>query len=160
MKPEELTADQKLAIIIDGASDKKANYITTVDLRGKTLIADYFVTCVGTSNIHIRAIADGIVEKMEQHGHRPETLEGYSEASWVLVSYGDVIAHIMNEAQREYYNLEKLWSGRMNAAADAAEEELPEEIDGSEELDELPEDDFGEAEIDEEVDRPRHAVPQ
>jgi ribosomal silencing factor RsfS len=62
---------------------------------------------------------------MEKHGHRPETLEGYGEASWVLVSYGDVIAHIMNETQRDYYKLEDLWSGVFGPAgkkSDAAPE--------------------------------------
>jgi len=136
LKPENLTADQKHALIVEGASDKKANYITTIDLRGKTLIADYFVTCVGTSNIHIRAVADGIMEIMEKHGHRPETLEGYSEASWILVSYGDVIAHVMSETQREYYKLESLWSGAIGQTAHEEPEQIDEEATGHEALEE------------------------
>ena len=154
MKQENLTADEKHAIIIEGASDKKANYITTIDLRGKTLIADYFVTCVGTSNIHIRAIADGIMESMEKHGHRPETLEGYSEATWVLVSYGDVIAHIMNETQRDYYKLEKLWSNMLGPAGHLPDADLSEDASFEEESDNEDDDeplamtdDFGEADI-------------
>ena len=74
------------------------------------VIADFFVICSGTSNIHIRAIADGIMEALEKVGHRQKALEGYSEASWILLDYGDVIAHIMSEDQRDFYKLERLWS--------------------------------------------------
>lgn len=125
MKPEELTSEQKHEIIIAAAEDKKANYITSIDLRGKTVIADYFVICSGTSNIHIRAIADGIMEEMEKKGHRRELVEGYSEATWVLLSYGDVIIHIMAEEQREFYNLEKLWGDQRPPAEDLPSEIVP-----------------------------------
>jgi ribosome-associated protein len=110
MKAEELDSSEKLQIVIDAAEDKKANYVSTLDLRGKTLIADFFVICSGTSNIHIRSIADGIMEALEKRGHRQNKLEGYNEASWILLDYGDVIAHIMSEQQRDYYKLEKLWT--------------------------------------------------
>ena len=118
MKPKNLTSEEKHSIVIAAAEDKKANYITSLDLRGKTLIADYFVICSGTSNIHIRSIADGIMEAMEKHGHRQEMVEGYGEASWILLSYGDVIAHIMSETQRDYYKLERLWGQQRAGAAE------------------------------------------
>ncbi|HEY3330331.1 MAG TPA: ribosome silencing factor [Capsulimonadaceae bacterium] len=156
MKPENLTSEEKHAIIVAAAEDKKANYVTSMDLRGKTLIADYFVICSGTSNIHIRAIAEGIMEEMEKHGHRREMLEGWSEASWILLSYGDVIAHIMGESQREYYKLEKLWTA---GPADAPEEPVvadealatfdDEADDEIEEDFEHEPDEFGDAEIEE-----------
>jgi ribosome-associated protein len=131
LKPEELTSEQKHAIIVAAAEDKKANYVTSLDLRGRTVIADYFVICTGTSNIHIRAIADGIMEEMEKKGHRRELLEGYSEATWILLSYGDVITHIFAETQREYYNLEKLWSASAAASSDDVADEVPEApVDG------------------------------
>jgi ribosome-associated protein len=110
MKPELMESSEKLKIIVDAADDKKANYTSTLDLRGKTLIADFFVICSGTSNIHIRSIADGIMEALEKRGHRQSKLEGYNEASWILLDYGDVIAHIMSEEQRDFYKLEKLWT--------------------------------------------------
>jgi len=127
LKPEKLTSEEKHTIIITAAEDKKANYTTSLDLRGKTLIADYFVICTGTSNIHIRSIADGIIEAMEQRGHRQETLEGYSEASWILLSYGDVIAHIMSETQRSYYKLERLWGVGETPEQAAANPDLDDE---------------------------------
>ena len=121
MKPEPIESNQKCQIVISAAEDKKANYITSLDLRGKTLIADFFVICSGTSNIHIRSIADGIMEALEKLGHRQKALEGYSEASWILLDYGDVIAHIMSEDQRDFYKLEKLWSASQRTEASDAE---------------------------------------
>jgi ribosome-associated protein len=118
LKPEQLESDQKLNIVVAAAEDKKANYISTLDLRGQTLIADFFVICSGTSNVHIRSIADGIMEEMEKRGIRQRALEGYAEASWVLLDYGDVIAHIMSEERRSFYKLEGLW-GKANPEPDA-----------------------------------------
>ncbi|MBV9850752.1 MAG: ribosome silencing factor [Armatimonadetes bacterium] len=112
MKPSTLTSEQKRDAIVAAAEDKKANYITEIDLRGKTIIADFFIICSGTSNIHIRSVADGVVEGMEKRGVRQNRIEGYSEANWVLLDYGDVIVHIMSEEQRHFYKLEKLWAGQ------------------------------------------------
>ncbi len=111
MKSTLLTAEEKRDAIVAAAEDKKANYLTVIDLRGKTVIADFFVICSGTSNIHIRSIADGIMESLEKQGLRRRRIEGYSEAAWVLLDYADVIVHIMSETERDYYKLEKLWSG-------------------------------------------------
>ena len=110
MKAEKLNSEQKKQIVVDAADDKKANYITTLDLRGKTIIADFFVICSGTSNVHIRSIADGIMEAMEKRGIRQNGLEGYSEGAWVLLDYGDILAHIMSEEHRSFYKLEGLWN--------------------------------------------------
>ncbi len=118
MKAQQLESEEKQAIIQAAAEDKKANYITTLDLKGKTLIADYFIICSGTSNVHIRSIADGIIEAMEQRGIRASALEGYSEGAWVLLDYGDVVTHIMSEEHRTFYKLENLW-GKPEVAAEA-----------------------------------------
>ncbi len=113
MKTVILDSEVTRDAIIAAAEDKKANYITALDLRGKTIIADFFLICSGTSNIHIRSIADGIMEAMEKQGVRQRRIEGYSEATWVLLDYSDVIVHIMSEEQRDYYGLEKLWTGTL-----------------------------------------------
>jgi len=112
MKESTLTSEERRDAITAAAEDKKANYITALDLRGKTLIADFFLICSGTSNIHIRSIADGIMEALEKQGLRQRRIEGYSEATWVLLDYGDVIVHVMSEEQRDFYGLEKLWTGQ------------------------------------------------
>ncbi len=127
MKSKIKDSEEKRDVIVNAAEDKKANYITTLDLQGKTLIADYFVICSGTSNVHIRAIADGILEEMEKRGVRPAKLEGYSEGSWVLLDYGDIITHIMSEESRSYYKLEGLWSSGSTEPA-AVETTEPENV--------------------------------
>ncbi len=123
-----MTSEEKRDAIVAAAEDKKANYITPIDLRGQTIITDFFVICSGTSNIHIRSIADGIMEAMEKAGVRQNRKEGYSEATWIILDYGDSIVHVMAEDERGYYNLEKLWGARQAgrgedelAGADAAD---------------------------------------
>ena len=130
MKPSTLTSEEKKNAVVAAADDKKANYITEIDLRGKTIISDFFIICSGTSNIHIRSVADGIVEALEQIGVRKNRIEGYNEATWVLLDFGDVIVHIMSEEQRHFYKLETLWAnqptpGRTSEAE--AEETEPED---------------------------------
>lgn len=120
MKAKNISSEETRDAIIAAAEDKKANYITALDLRGKTIVADFFIICSGTSNIHIRSIADGIIEALEKQGIRQKRIEGYSEATWVLLDYGDVIVHVMSEEQRDYYSLEKLWSATATLEAKAA----------------------------------------
>ncbi len=124
MKESTLTSEERRDAIIAAAEDKKANYITALDLRGKTVIADFFIICSGTSNIHIRSVADGIMEAMEKQGIRQRRIEGYSEATWILLDYGDNIVHIMSEEQRSFYGLEKLWTGQ------APPEREPDRLEG------------------------------
>ncbi len=141
MKQSDLTSEQKRDAIVAAAEDKKANYITEIDLRGKTIIADFFIICSGTSNIHIRSVADGIVEALEQIGVRQNRIEGYGEATWVLLDYGDVIVHVMSEEQRHYYKLEKLWAGQETPGRPVEAEESPEEMEEDAEDEERPAED-------------------
>jgi ribosome-associated protein len=104
-----MTTEQKLQAVIRAAEDAKAERINTLDLRGKTLIADYFVVCSGNSDVHIRSIADKIQDALSEQGERAARVEGYREATWVLLDYGDVIAHVMRQEQRDYYGLETFW---------------------------------------------------
>ncbi len=104
-----MTADQKRLKIIEAAEDAKAERINSLELRGKTLIADYFVVCSGNSDVHIRSIADRVQERLKELGEHALRVEGYREATWVLLDYGDVVVHIMREEQRQYYGLEAFW---------------------------------------------------
>ena len=153
MKESTLTSEERRDEIVAAAEDKKANYITALDLRGKTLIADFFIICSGTSNIHIRSVADGIMEAMEKRGIRQRRIEGYSEATWVLLDYGDNIVHVMSEEQRSFYGLEKLWTGQAPPARE------PDRLEGmgvgefaEDEGDDLDEQEMDEDELDEEED--------
>ena len=104
-----MTSEEKAKLIVDAADDKKARDIVLLDLRGLTLMTDYFFICSGTSSTHIRTIVDGIVEKMKKSGSGGIRVEGYDAAIWALLDYGDVVAHVMAPEQREYYNLESFW---------------------------------------------------
>ena len=109
MKLEKLETERKLEIVRRLLEEKKAEEIEVIDLRGRTLIADFFVICSGTSNTHIKAIADGLLTDGRKEGLRREHVEGYAQARWVLVDYGDVVAHIFAREEREFYDIESLW---------------------------------------------------
>ena len=104
-----MTTEQKRQLILDAAEDAKAERICALDLRGKTLIADYFVVCSGTSDVHIRSVADKIQDALRAVGERALRVEGYREATWVLLDYGDIVVHIMREETRQHYGLEAFW---------------------------------------------------
>lgn len=118
-----LTAEQKLDIVRRAMDDKKAVAVEVIDLRERTIIADYFALCTGTSRTHIQAIVDGIVEAMKGNGMRVARREGYTQARWVLLDYGDVVAHVFAEDERDFYDLESLWqdtAARLGQSADGS----------------------------------------
>jgi ribosome-associated protein len=94
----------------EAADDKKASNILILDLRGLTYIADYFMICSGNNPAQVGAVSDWIEESLARTGERvSHHIEGQTEASWVLMDYGDMVVHIFDEEARVYYNLEKLW---------------------------------------------------
>jgi ribosome-associated protein len=95
--------------IAGAASDKKALDIVLVNMRKVPSVCDWFVVSSGTSTTHVRAISDSIIRKLKEKGQRPWHVEGEPDASWVLIDYGDVVAHVFLEETRRFYNLEKLW---------------------------------------------------
>lgn len=104
-----MTTEQKRQMVLNAAEDAKAERINALDLHGKTLIADYFIVCSGNSDVHIRSIADKIQDALREQGERALRVEGYREATWVLLDYGDVVVHIMREEARQHYRLEAFW---------------------------------------------------
>ncbi len=99
-----------LKLIIASLDDAKAEEITTIDLAGKTSIADQMVISSGRSNQHVTSIADQLVEDLKKDGIKDIKVEGQTQADWVLVDAGDVIVHVFRPEVRSFYNLEKLWS--------------------------------------------------
>jgi ribosome-associated protein len=97
--------------IISGrfAEEKKAKDLLILDLKGLTDVADYFILASGTSERHVRTIADFIEEGMKGLGIRPYSMEGYNEGRWVIIDYQNVIVHVFLEPLRELYDLESLW---------------------------------------------------
>ncbi len=96
--------------VVDLASDKKASDIVLLDVRGQTTMTDYFVICSGASDRQLNAIADGIIEGLRAEGDPPLSREGDAGSHWLLVDFGGVIVHVMSKPEREFYQLEKLWS--------------------------------------------------
>jgi ribosome-associated protein len=91
------------------ANDMKAHDTLILELKGLTIIADYFVICSGESTTQVRAIAEHIESEFKKHAIRPVSIEGFGYAYWVLMDYSDFIVHIFTQETREYYELEKLW---------------------------------------------------
>jgi ribosome-associated protein len=98
-------------LIADAADDRKGRDITMIKVGDVSSLADYFVIVTGASTVQVRAIAGSIEDKVEKvTGRKPRYLEGMNEGIWVLVDYGDVVAHILMPQEREYYNLEAFWA--------------------------------------------------
>ncbi len=97
-------------MISDAAADKKARDIVTIDLRGKTTIADFFVVCEGDTDRQVRAIVDSIQEAGQAQGVRPLHVAGLRDASWACIDFDSVIAHVLLPGERAFYDLEGLWT--------------------------------------------------
>lgn len=104
-----LSSDKLLQAAVEAAEEKKAYELTALDLKGISLVADYFLICHGNSDTQVLAIATEIRKRAEQLGCRVR-LEGTDTARWVLIDMGDVVAHVFHRDEREYYHLERLWS--------------------------------------------------
>jgi ribosome-associated protein len=102
---------RKLALLCrELADNKKAEDILILDVRELSSITDYFVIAAGTSEPHLRAIVDEIVEELkEDHGLQPNAIDGTFHGAWVVLDYFDVIVHVMRRDVREKYDLEALW---------------------------------------------------
>ncbi len=91
------------------AVDKKAWDAVVMDVRDKTSIADYFVVCEGETDRQVRAIADAMVEVAKDKELRPLAVDGYDDATWILLDFDSVLAHVFLPGERSYYDLESLW---------------------------------------------------
>lgn len=115
MKEEKMQKEQALELANAAAKildDKKGTDVTVLEVGDKTVIADYFVLCTGTSNTHVRALADELEFKLrEEKGTAPNHIEGAEGNVWTLLDYGAVVVHIFTAKGREFYKLERLWSG-------------------------------------------------
>lgn len=103
---------QELAVIAaEAASDKKAEDIVAINVAELLVVTDYFVIATGRTNIQVQAIADEIEEQMRVRGNiKPIGREGVSEGKWVLLDYVDIVVHVFQPEERDFYRLEKLWS--------------------------------------------------
>jgi ribosome-associated protein len=96
---------------VDAASDKQASNIVLLDVRKVCSFTDYFVICSGESGRQIRTISDEIEKALKKDGVLPHHREGGLDSGWLLLDYTDVIVHIFDTVERDYYKLDELWQG-------------------------------------------------
>lgn len=108
---------QKLTV--ESLEDLKGKDIVVLDVSDRTTVTDWMIVVTGTSQRHVKSLANEVVEKSKEAGVRPLGLEGESDGNWILVDLGDVLAHVMTEDSREFYALEKLWALEEPADQDA-----------------------------------------
>jgi ribosome-associated protein len=98
-----------LQVALKAVDDKKGYDIAVLDISEIASFANYFVLCTGDSSRQIQAIADEVETKLREHGLRPNHVEGYRNAEWVLMDYVDLVIHIFSKSARVFYDLERLW---------------------------------------------------
>src|ERR1041385_3759154 len=115
--------DDRVTRALSATSEKKAIEPTILDLRGIASFTDFFVICTGAKRRQVQAIADEVVEQLKRHGSPAARVEGYQNAEWVLVDYGDFVVHVFDEKARRFYDLERLWreARRLDVSPQAVE---------------------------------------
>lgn len=99
-----------LRLSIDAIRDLKANRLVVLDLRGLSDATDFFVIASGTSDAHVRGIAESVIDKLSRSGHRTHHVEGLTGGRWVLLDFVDFVVHLFHPDTRAFYQLERLWS--------------------------------------------------
>ena len=105
----DITLLQKAERGFHAAKNKKASDVVTLDIRGVSSAADFFMICSGESTRQVQAIADEVIAKLKEVGVRPAGIEGYDAAKWILLDYYDIVVHIFHLDTRKYYEIERLW---------------------------------------------------
>lgn len=105
-----MNSEQLSDLVVEALEEVKAQDIVKLDVRNLTTVTDYMVVASGTSNRHVKALADAVADKARIAGHKPAGVEGAEGSEWVLLDLHDTLVHVMLPRVREFYNLEKLWS--------------------------------------------------
>ena len=107
---KQIDSDALATLCAELASDKKAEDIVVLDLRGISTFTDFFVICSGTSEPHLKAIAGEVETKLrEDHGIRAAAIDGFPASQWIVLDYLQVIVHVFHREKRDFYSLEDLW---------------------------------------------------
>jgi ribosome-associated protein len=101
--------DERIRRALNAAAEKKAIDPTVMDLRGVATFTDFFLIFTGANRRQAQAISDEIVEQLKRHGTPASRVEGYQNAEWILVDFGDFVVHVFDDKARRFYDLERLW---------------------------------------------------
>lgn len=96
-------------LAVEALDDKKAEDISIIDIREVSVIADYFIIAGGSNKSQIQALSDTVEEKLGRAGLPLKQIEGYNNANWILLDFGDIIIHIFDKENRLFYDLERIW---------------------------------------------------
>ena len=96
-------------LAVEALEDKKAEDITVIDISEVSVIADYFIIAGGNNKSQIQALSDAVDEKLGRAGLPLKQIEGYNNANWILLDFGDIIVHIFDRENRLFYDLERIW---------------------------------------------------
>lgn len=107
---ETLEHEELKQFVKDKLEDVKGRDIIDIDVKGKSTVTDTFMICSGNSKRHVVSIAQNLVQESKHAGESPLNVEGQEQGEWVLIDYGNVVVHVMQDETRDFYQLEKLWS--------------------------------------------------
>ncbi|MCI1306246.1 MAG: ribosome silencing factor [Lachnospiraceae bacterium] len=105
-----MTETRKMAdLVIRALEDKKASDIRLLDISGISTLADYFIIASGSNRSQLQAMCDNVDESMGRAGYEARQIEGFRTANWILLDYGDVVVHLFDRENREFYGLDRIW---------------------------------------------------
>ncbi|PPB82421.1 ribosome-associated protein [Albidovulum inexpectatum] len=104
-----IPSDQLLALVLSSLDDDKAEDVVTIDLRGRSSIADYMVICSGRSSRQVASISEKLIERLKAEFRLSSRVEGKEQGDWVLIDAGEVVVHVFRPEVRDFYQLEKMW---------------------------------------------------
>jgi ribosome-associated protein len=106
---QDVSSDVLLDRVLASLDDDKAEDVVSIDLRGRSSVADHMVICSGRSSRQVGAIAEKLVDRMKIEFGRTCKIEGKDQGDWVLIDAGDVVVHVFRPEVRDFYQLEKMW---------------------------------------------------
>lgn len=112
------TVNEMAVMVIDALEDKKAEDIRVIDIGEVSVLADYFIIANGSNRNQIQALSDAVEEKLGRAGYPVKQMEGYENANWVLLDFGDIMVHIFDKENRLFYDLERIWRDGKAVEAD------------------------------------------
>ncbi|MCW9024148.1 MAG: ribosome silencing factor [Gammaproteobacteria bacterium] len=112
--------EQLKETVVDAIEGVKGIDMRILDVKGKTSVTDIMIIVSGNTSRQVKAIANNVIVKSKEAGHRPMGIEGEQDGEWTLVDLGDIIVHVMQPSIRDFYNLEKLWGEDSPTAAEGS----------------------------------------